>query len=47
MLRFILSILFIICTLNMISFDLTWDDGLHLKSISWPDRLSSWLKKRS
>jgi len=38
--RFLLSLLFTLVTLNIFSYDITFVDGLHLKSVGWPERLS-------
>jgi len=46
MLRFLAWTFIWICTLGMISFDITYSDGLHIKSVGWPERLSAWWQKR-
>ena len=46
MIRFLLWMIFTVCTLNIISFDITYKDGLHVKSVGWPEKLSSWWKDR-
>jgi len=44
--RFLLAMLFTIVTLNLFSYDIRFVDGLHLKSVGWPERLIAWKKKR-
>lgn len=44
--RFLKWAAFTIITLNIISFDVTYSDGLHIKSKGWPERLTEWWDKR-
>ena len=46
MLRFLLWTLFTIATLNIVSFDVRYSDGLHIKSVGWPEKISAWWRKR-
>ena len=46
MIRLLISILFVVATLNIFSFDVTFKDGLHLKSVGWPERLLKWKRKK-
>jgi len=42
MMRFLLAMLFTVVTLNIFSYDIRFVDGLHLKSVGWPERVSKW-----
>jgi len=46
MIRLLLWTLLSICTLGVLSFDVTYSDGLHIKGKGWPERISDWNKKR-
>ena len=46
MIRFLLGSIFVVCTLNLFSFEVTYKDGLRIKSVGWPKKLSNWWKKR-
>ena len=46
MMRFLFWTLLSILTLGMMSFDVTYSDGLRIKSKGWPEAVSEWRKKR-
>ena len=44
--RQLMWVLITIITLGILSYEVTYVDGLHLKFIGWPERLSNWRKNR-
>lgn len=44
MLRILFWIVVTVMTLGTISYEVTYTDGLHIKSVGWPERLTNWWK---